>query len=827
MEKMSGSAKKSSPHFDRTNSASVDFELSNLIDAPSTQSLMDDFYELAGIPMSIIDLQGKVLVGVGWQPICLNFHRAHPETSKHCQESDTQLSTNIPSGEFKLYKCKNNMWDISTPMMLGGRHVGNIISGQFFFEGESLDYELFRSQARRYGFDEVEYLAALEAVPRLSRTSVERGMSFSAKFAQMLSQMSYSNISLVRSLAQRDSLISERQTAQNRLVYLASFPEQNPNPIMEVSLDGCLQYANPALRRLYPDLETRGLAHPWLSDWETIVRSFKTSPPEAIIRDITVDEHTYQQTLHYFAEEGFVRIYSFDISGRKTAEKSLQKSESFYRQTLESIPGMVFTTTPDGYCDYQSQQWVDYTGIPMSDHLGDGWNQLLHLEDRARAYEAWREAVEKKAPYDLEYRVRRRDGVYEWFKVIGRPISDEMGAIVRWFGVAANINELILTEEALYKAKSVAEEATRAKSEFLANMSHEIRTPMTVFMAAIEHLLQIDRSPERRHLLGMAEQSGQCLRSLIDDILDISRIEARKVEIEEKPFDLRACVRAVVDLFVLPAREKNLRLKMEVTPDSPEMIAGDPDKIGQVLINLIGNAVKFTHQGEVRVCVHPRGDFLEFAVADTGIGIPEEKHDMLFQSFSQVDSSFTRKFGGSGLGLAISKGLVELMGGEISIQRREAEGSVFTFTIPLRRVERPGGPLAAAPSEDLGKENSTARILLAEDDPMIREMITLVLSQRGLHPDTAASGRQAVEKWQDGDFDLIFMDLQMPEMNGLEATQAIRAREAAGHKRTCIIGLTAHTSREIREECLAAGMDQVLTKPLKIKDLLSAVDACL
>lgn len=167
------------------------------------------------------------------------------------------------------------------------------------------------------------------------------------------------------------------------------------------------------------------------------------------------------------------------------------------------------------------------------------------------------------------------------------------------------------------------------------------------------------------------------------------------------------------------------------------------------------------------------------------------------------------------------------MGGEISIQSREAQGSIFTFTIPLRRVENPGGSLAATPSADLGKENSTARILLAEDDPMIRDLINVVLSQRGLHPDAAASGRQAVEKWQDGDFDLIFMDLQMPEMNGLEATRAIRERESAGQKRTCIIGLTAHASREIHEECLASGMDQVLTKPVKIKDLLSAVDTCL
>jgi CheY-like chemotaxis protein/anti-sigma regulatory factor (Ser/Thr protein kinase) len=244
-----------------------------------------------------------------------------------------------------------------------------------------------------------------------------------------------------------------------------------------------------------------------------------------------------------------------------------------------------------------------------------------------------------------------------------------------------------------------------------------------------------------------------------------------------------------------------------------------------VLINLIGNAVKFTYQGEVRVCVRPRGETLEFAVADTGIGIPEEKHHLLFQSFSQLNISETGRFGGSGLGLAISKGLVELMGGEISVRSRAAQGSVFTFTVPLRVAEEPEAPPMEVPTGEV-EVHPTARILLAEDEPMIREMITMMLAQRGLHPVTAESGLQAVEKWQDGDFDLIFMDLQMPDMDGMEATRTIRDMEQ-GRKRPCIIGLTGHASREIKEECLSSGMDLVLTKPVKLQELLSALETCL
>ncbi len=514
-----------------------------------------------------------------------------------------------------------------------------------------------------------------------------------------------------------------------------------------------------------------------------------------------------------------------DIHDLKLAEKAERERELFYRQMLDSIPGMVFTGMPDGCCDFVSQQWIDFTGVPAQALLGDGWINLLHSEDRSRAFAAWQEAVNDRAPYDLEYRVQRHDGEYEWFKVHGRPIRNEAGQIVRWFGVALNIDQLFRAKEELREAKGAAEEASRAKSEFLANMSHEIRTPMTVFMAAVEHLLQIDRNPERRQLLTMADQSAARLRALIDDILDFSRIEARKVDIEEIPFDLRRCVRESTEIFDLSAHQKNLRLETIVEATVPDKVIGDPDRLAQVLVNLVGNAVKFTREGEIRVGVQVRTGQLVFSVIDTGIGIPEEKRELIFDSFSQADSSFTRSFGGSGLGLAISKGLVELMGGEIRVESREEEGSVFTFTLPLRKADPQSA--AAADSSRAKEKFVAARILLAEDEPMIREMITEMLARKGFHVDIAESGRDAVEKWRDGGYDLILMDLQMPQVNGLDATRSIRAAEAEGKKRTCIIGLTAHARREIINECMEVGMDRVLTKPLQISDLYAAIEESL
>ena len=516
-----------------------------------------------------------------------------------------------------------------------------------------------------------------------------------------------------------------------------------------------------------------------------------------------------------------------DITERKQGEEALRMSEERYRTLFDSID--------EGFCVMEilfdeSGRGIDHRFLEMNPaferHTG-----LSNAVGRTA-----RELVPELEPHWPER--------YGRVALTGEPLKfvEESKAMGRWFeGYAFRVGApeerrvaLLFTditerkegENALQEAKAAADEASRAKSEFLANMSHEIRTPMTVFMAAIEHLLQIDRNSERRHLLEMADQSAKRLRALIDDILDFSRIEARKIAIEEAPFELRACVAEAVNMFALPARQQGLQLKVEIEGQVPRVVLGDSDRLGQILINLVGNAVKFTHEGEVRVCVKPKNAFLEFAVADTGIGIPEDKRDLLFESFSQADASFTRKYGGSGLGLAISKGLVELMDGKISVQSRKGQGSVFTFTLPLKTPGRSPSAPTEAPWEESGRPCAAVRILLAEDDPMIREMITLMLAQKGMQVALAETGREAVEKWAEGSFDLIFMDLQMPEMNGLEATRSIREKEV-GEKRTCIVGLTAHVRREIKEECLAAGMDLVVTKPVQMKDLFSAVESCL
>lgn len=379
-------------------------------------------------------------------------------------------------------------------------------------------------------------------------------------------------------------------------------------------------------------------------------------------------------------------------------------------------------------------------------------------------------------------------------------------------------------EEELLQARRDAEAASLAKSQFLASMSHEIRTPMTVFLGALEHLQQLDRNPQRRQLLALADQAAQRLHALIDDILDFSRIEANRIDIEDEPYDLHECLLKIANMMSSMASEKKLALELDLAPDVPVCIVGDQYRLEQVLLNLLNNAIKFTEKGEVRISVNRDGGDLIFSVSDTGFGVPEDKHDLIFQAFSQVDSSSTRRFGGTGLGLAISRRLVELMGGKLWLRSNAGGGSVFLFTLPLSLVSQPERTPDCDLSKPVGQKFLPAKILLVEDNPQVRDIVLAMLFPRQWTAVAVANGLEAVRTWQDGDFDVILMDLQMPEMDGLEATRRIRALAAASQEKVFILGLTAHAAVAVRDECLAAGMDDVLVKPFETAKLLTSIE---
>jgi PAS domain S-box-containing protein len=659
-----------------------------------------------------------------------------------------------------------------------------------------------------------------------------------------------------------------------------------------------------------------------------------------------------------------------DIDHQKLA------GERRFRSLVEATTAIVWNTPASGEFESEQPGWSAFTGQSFDRLRGWGWLDAIHLEDRPETSRVWSHAVATGALYEVEHRLRRHDGEYLYMSVRAVPILSEDGAIREWVGVHTDIDTRVRAEAALREAKEAAEAAARAKGEFLANMSHEIRTPMNGILGMTELALRTELTPRQREYLGLVKSSADALLTVIDDILDFSKIEAGKLEIDPVPFGLRDAVADILRALALRAHAKGLELAFRIAPELPETVVGDPGRLRQILINLVGNALKFTERGEVCVVIEPGepggpGREVLVSVADTGIGIPAEKREAIFAPFEQADGSTTRKYGGTGLGLTICARLVALMGGRIWVEENPGGGSVFRFTVRLADDARPrpaytptgretisgrrilivddnrtnrlileelltqwgcraasvpggtealqalreasatgepyeavildrmmpgmdgcslAGSIRADPAlsgvrmlmltsggadesgrlSELGigvclakpvrhselfdslvdliasetgrvdgdviKENAAAvgatpnrpggrlRVLLAEDHPINQRVAGRLLEEQGHEVTIVGDGRAAVRAAGSGAFDLILMDVQMPEMDGFEATAAIREAERASGRRVPIVALTAHAMKGDRERCLEAGCDDYLSKPIDSARLHAMLD---
>ena len=691
--------------------------LADLIDADGLQSLMSDFYEVARIPMSIVDLEGRVLVGVGWQDVCTKFHRVHPETCKACLESDTKLSAGIPPGEFRIYRCKNHMWDAATPLMVRDQQIGNVFCGQFFFEGESIDHELFRRQARRYGFDEREYIAALDGVPRLTRATLDRGLAFFTKLAQMVSRLGDANFTLARTVSERDTLTQSLHDSQADLA------------------------------------RAQGVSQ--TGSWRL---------------DVHHNVLTWSEEAHH-----------------------------------------IFAVPPATSLSY------------------DTFLASVHPDDRAAVDEAWRAALTGKR-YDIDHRIVV-GGEIKWVRECAELELDAGGALLGGFGTVQDITERKRLEGELRENVARLAEANRLKDEFLSTLSHELRTPLSA-VVGWSHLLLGGQLPgdRTRQALEAIDRNAKAQLALVSDLLDVARVIRGQLRLDVREVQLGDCLNAALDAVRPAADAKQIALAVSIDPHAP--IAGDPDRLQQILWNVLSNAVKFTPPGgRVDVSLSDGKGHVQVSVRDTGIGIAPEFMPHIFEQFRQADGSFTRAHAGLGLGLAIVRHLVELHGGEVTADS-EGPGRGATFTVTFRvspaagRTPATADPATSSSGTGCAKNPlSGLRILVVDDEPDAVEYLNVLLGDLGAEVRTAGlagEGFAMVQQWRPA---VIVSDIAMPGEDGFSFIHRVRLLPERLGGATPMVALTAHAGPVERARALEAGFLEHLVKPFEPASLVAVLRA--
>ncbi len=559
---------------------------------------------------------------------------------------------------------------------------------------------------------------------------------------------------------------------------------------------------------------------------------------ELVLENETELPEEAKQTLHE------LRVHQIELEMQNAELRRLQKDLDISQHRYFFL----YDLAPVGYLTISEQGVIQEANLAAATILGAGQEVLLkkpitHFilrEDQTVYYMLRKKVLEVNEVQDLDMRLVRSGGEWFWAHLHVTPVHN--GEYMVTFTDITEHKQaeqnLLDSNRQLSKEKVRAESAVIAKSQFLANMSHEIRTPMNAVIGSAQLLEMTDLTDEQQECVDTIMLSGRDMVQLLSDILDLSKIEAHSIKLEKSDFDLQAETGAAINILALCARKKRLELRLQIEPDVPQQLKGDALRLRQIIINLVGNAIKFTAKGAVSLQICKDGEdeqhiTLRFLVQDSGIGIAADKQEMIFERFTQADGSTTRRYGGTGLGLTISRQLAELMGGTIGVESVEGEGATFWFTAVLEKQTThhlPTSHLQAeepkpSPPDSGGVERESIRLLLAEDDPVSQRVAQSLLVKSGYKVDVADNGGEAVKLLEENDYALVLMDCMMPVMNGYEATAIIRDKSSKVRNHTIpVIALTAYAMQEDRVKCLAAGMDGFLAKPFELAELLATVN---
>jgi PAS domain S-box-containing protein len=606
-----------------------------------------------------------------------------------------------------------------------------------------------------------------------------------------------------------------------------------------VSTDGYFKKVNPAWEATLGYTREEVLATP-------MIEFIHPDDLERTVNEVAKQSREYR-TSHfvnrYRCKDGSYRIFDWrttfnrddstrfgiarDITEQRLWEQSLRESEERFRIMADSCPTIIWMSDAMGKTRLTNRICREFFGTTFEQADHDQSRLLIHPGDHSAYVGKFLFALRERASFRAEARVRRSDGEWRWIASHAEPRLSLNGEFLGHVGISLDITDRKQSEEALQKAKDAAEAANRAKGEFLANMSHEIRTPMNGVIGLTELALDTDLTAEQRGYLEDVKNSADSLLRILNDILDFSKIEAGKLEFEVIEFDLRQTVESILKVLGIRATAKNLELACDFDSLVPGRVLGDPGRLRQILINLTGNAIKFTERGEVVIRVERSSETAEdvelhFSVKDTGIGIPLNKRQYVFGAFSQADSSLTRTFGGTGLGLTISSQLAEMMGGRIWVESEEGRGSTFHFTVHLGLVP----PRPEEERQAVSGFLDGLPVLVVDDNDTSRRILDKLLSHRGLKTALADSGPAALKALQDASesgnpFKLIVLDASMPGIDGFTLTQRIQANPHFGGAKIAL--LTSGAQCGAAGRCQALGVSACLVKPVGEMELLEAI----